>query len=374
MKCRRQLAWLGAIALTFSGCFFGGKKGEVVTPDGAAEPDKILYEKGLQDVTKGRYDVGRLVFQNLLITYPDSEYQERAKLAIADSFYKQGGTSGLLQAKAEYEDFKTFFPTSEEIDDAQMRIALTHYRQMHKPNRDATHARAAEEEFKAFVREHPESPLVEEAQQYLREVQEVLAQGDMGVAKHEFVRRNYKGAFARAATAIRSYPDFSGQDEALYVLGRVSERQQNIVAAGYYYGLVARYHPLSEFEGESRKKLEKLGLPIPDVDPVALARAQAELEDQIKRSLMGRFAKLFTKRPDVSRARKANRQPLVLGPEQINLEPGGPKEIKPLPAAPVAVPTRSVGVKIVSRSDRKVEGESETSDSTPEKEVGDSPR
>ncbi len=366
MTSRRPFAWLAVLSLTFSGCFFGGKKGEVITPDGGAEPDKILYEKGLQDVAKGRYDVGRLVFQNLLNTYPDSEYQERAKLAIADSYFKQGGTSGLLQAKAEYEDFKTFFPTSEELDDAQMRIALTHYRQMEKPNRDATQARAAQREFQAFIAEHPESPLVDEARQYLREVEEVLAVGDLGVAKHEFLRKNYRGAFNRAATAIK-YADFSRQDEVLYVLGRVRERQQNIVAAGYYYGLVVRYHPLSEFEGESRKKLEKLGLPIPDVDPVALARAQEDLQDETKRSLVGRFAMLFSKRPDVSRARKAERPPLLLGPEQINLEPGGPADHipapTPAPGASTAVPSGSLGIEIVTRPDREKGDESASPDS-----------
>ena len=46
----------------------------------------------------------------LLNTYPDSDYKEKAKLAIADSFFKQGGTSGLIQAEAEYKDFRTFFP------------------------------------------------------------------------------------------------------------------------------------------------------------------------------------------------------------------------------------------------------------------------
>lgn len=364
MTSWRPLAWLAVLSLTFSGCFFGGKKGEVITPDGAAEPDKILYEKGLRDIAKGRYDVGRLVFQNLLNTYPDSEYQERAKLAIADSYFKQGGTSGLLQAKAEYEDFKTFFPTSEELDDAQMRIALTHYRQMEKPNRDATQARAAQREFQDFIAEHPESPLVDEARQYLREVEEVLAVGDLGVAKHEFLRKNYRGAFNRAATAIK-YADFSRQDEVLYVLGRVREREQNIVAAGYYYGLVVRYHPLSEFEGESRKKLEKLGLPIPDVDPVALARAQEDLKNVTKRSLVGRFASLFSKRPDVSRARKAERPPLLLGPEQINLEPGGPADpaSTAAPVAPTAVPSGSLGIEIVTRPEREKGDESASPDS-----------
>ena len=370
MTSQRPIAWLAVLALTLTGCFFGGKKGEVITPDGGAEPDKILYEKGLQDVAKGQYDVGRLVFQSLLNTYPDSEYQERAKLAIADSYFKQGGTSGLLQAKAEYEDFKTFFPTSEELDDAQMRIALTHYRQMEKPNRDATQARAAENELESFIAEHPDSPLVDEARQYLREVQEVLAVGDLSVAKHEFLRRNYKGAFNRAATAVK-YADFSRQDEVLYVLGRVREQQQNIVAAGYYYGLVVRYHPLSEFEGESRKKLEKLGFPIPDVDPVALARSEEDFKIETKRSLVGRFSMLFTKRPDVSRARKAERPPLLLGPEQINLEPGGPADATPVPVSPVTAPSGSLGVEIVTRPDRKTDGESTSPVSSSKEQSGD---
>ena len=156
----RVLFVLMLLPLTVSGCFFGGsKRAEVVTPTGEAEPDKILYEKSLKDLEKGRYDVARLTLQALLNTYPDSDYKEKAKLVIADSFFKQGGTSGLIQAEAEYKDFRTFFPTSEDADDAQMRIALTHYNQMEKPDRDSTQAKAAERELKAFLDEFPDSPL-----------------------------------------------------------------------------------------------------------------------------------------------------------------------------------------------------------------------
>ena len=237
------MAWLGVVVLTFSGCFFGGKKGEVITPDGAAEPDKILYEKGLHDVAKGRYDVGCLVFQTLLNTYPDSEYQERAKLAIADSCFKQGGISGLHLAPEKY-------------------------------YRDETRVRAAEEEIKAFIVEHPESPLLAEARQQLGEVQEILAQRDLRAAQHDLGGGNFKEAFRRAETVIESYPDFSGQDEAIYLLGQVKEQQRNIVAAGYYYGLVVRDHPLGKFASKARKKLEKLGLPIPNEDSRALPGAK----------------------------------------------------------------------------------------------------
>ncbi|MFZ1008018.1 MAG: outer membrane protein assembly factor BamD, partial [Candidatus Sulfotelmatobacter sp.] len=59
----------------------------------SAEPDKILYDRALADVKHGRYTEGRLSLQTLINTYPDSEYLAKAKLAVADSYYKEGGTS-----------------------------------------------------------------------------------------------------------------------------------------------------------------------------------------------------------------------------------------------------------------------------------------
>ena len=34
----------------------------------------------------------------------------RAKLAVGDSWFKEGGSAALTQAEAEYKDFITFFP------------------------------------------------------------------------------------------------------------------------------------------------------------------------------------------------------------------------------------------------------------------------
>ena len=224
---RRSLGFglIFLIALSLSGCF-RTKKPEVPTPTGEAEPDKILYEKGLKDIEKGRFEIARLTLQTLLNTYPDSDYKEKAKLAIADSFFKQGGTTGLVQAEAEYKDFRTFFPTSDDADDAQMRIAMTHYNQMEKPDRDATQSKAAEREFKQFLQDFPESPLKDEATQKLREVQEVLAEGNLRVANHYMIKRRYDASIKRAVLTIKDYPDFSRQDEALFVLGQALERKK----------------------------------------------------------------------------------------------------------------------------------------------------
>ena len=44
-------------------------------------------------------------------TYDTSEYLAKAKLAIADSWYQEGGAHGLAQAEAEYKDFILFYPS-----------------------------------------------------------------------------------------------------------------------------------------------------------------------------------------------------------------------------------------------------------------------
>src|ERR1700741_859258 len=75
-----------------------------------AEPDKQLYDKALADIKRGRHETGRLSLQTLINTYPDSEYLAKAKRAIADSYFKEGGTANITQAIAGYKDSIVSFP------------------------------------------------------------------------------------------------------------------------------------------------------------------------------------------------------------------------------------------------------------------------
>src|ERR1700723_1853761 len=137
------------------------------------QPDKALFDKAMIALKKGRYDVARLNLQSMLNTYPDSEYRMRAKLAVGDSWFKEGGTAAMTQAESEYKDFITFFPDAPEAAEAQMKVGDIYYQQMEKPDRDFTKTVHAEEEYRNMILQFPDSPLVPEAKQKLREVQEV---------------------------------------------------------------------------------------------------------------------------------------------------------------------------------------------------------
>jgi len=145
------------------------------------QPDKVLFDRAMEAMKHNRFDVARLTLQTMINTYPDSEYIARAKLAVADSWYSEGGSASLTQAEIEYKDFETFFPNMAEAAEAQMKIANIHYQQMEKPDRDYTHAMRAEEEYRQLIMQYPDSKLVPQAKQKLREVQEVIAEREYEV-------------------------------------------------------------------------------------------------------------------------------------------------------------------------------------------------
>src|SRR2546423_10783591 len=112
---------------------------------GSKQPDKVLFDRAMDAMKHNRFDVARLTLETMINTYPDSEYIARAKLAVADSWYAEGGGTALSQAEIQYKDFITFFPNMPEAAEAQLKIANIHYQQMEKPDRDYTHARRAED-------------------------------------------------------------------------------------------------------------------------------------------------------------------------------------------------------------------------------------
>jgi outer membrane protein assembly factor BamD len=142
---------------------------------GSKQPDKVLFDRAMDAMKHNRFDVARMTMQTLINTYPDSEYIARAKLAVADSWYAEGGSTSLAQAEVEYKDFETFFPNMAEAAEAQLKIANIHYQEMEKPDRDFTHALRAEEEYRQLILQWPDSKLVPEAKERLMEVQEVIA-------------------------------------------------------------------------------------------------------------------------------------------------------------------------------------------------------
>ncbi len=300
------------------------------------QPDKVLFDRAEDAIKHGKYDVARLSLQTLINTYPDSEYVARAKLAIGDSWYQEGGTAAMAQAESEYKDFITFFPNMPEAAEAQMKIANIHFSEMEKADRDPTHARRAEEEYRQLIMQFPDSSLVPEAKQRLLEVQEVLADREYIIGHFYFMRESYPAAIARLKSVADTYPLYSGADVALFELGNAYEKEIEVIrrsrlpetAKGnlikqYNQGAVDAYdriltrYPLESEAREAKKRLIALKQPVPQATPEAVAQDKAEIASRGSLGTVGKVMENFHKGPDVSEAAKVG-EPTLVDPKQAS--------------------------------------------------------
>ncbi len=308
-----------ACALLLAGCHH--KVQNPLANIDSKQPDKGLYDRAIDSMKHGHYEVARTLLETLINTYPDSEYLARAKLAVGDSWYQEGGTAAWQQAEAEYKDFQTFFPNLPEASEAQLKVANIHYRQMEKPDRDFAQAMRAADEYKTLIQTYPDSPLVPEAKQRLREVQEVLAERQYRIASFYFLRQNLAASQARLQSLVDSYPLYSKIDEALYTLGQLYEREavamrkQNIpeaqkekLAADFqkhaiesYTRIITRY-PAMDRANDAKRRLEALNSPVPTPTAEAMAESKAEEQSRQDVGMMQGMLGNFKKRPMVAKA------------------------------------------------------------------------
>src|SRR5271170_3654188 len=294
------------------------QKEKKIAPVDAGLPDKVLYDKALDSTKHGHFDVARLDLQTLLNTYPDSQYQMRAKLAIADSWYKEGGTASLTQAETEYKDFITFFPNAPEAAEAQMRVGDIYFRQMDKPDRDYAKAVHAEEEYRLMLQQFPESTLVPQAKQRLREVQEVMATREADIAAFYATRNAWPATIARYQTVVDTYPQFSHMDDVLVGLGDAYEAEARFVRtmklpeagkaklekiyddqAAAAYRKVILEHSAAPHVEDARERLDAMNLPVPTPTPEQIAASVALENSRRQYRLQDRAKLLIVHQPDV---------------------------------------------------------------------------
>jgi outer membrane protein assembly factor BamD len=291
----------------------------------SAQPDKVLFDKAITDIEKHKYDVGRLTLNTLINTYPDSEYLAKAKLAIADSWYREGSRHALAQAEAEYKDFITFFPTMEEAAESQMKVCDIHFEQMVKPDRDNTHAVMADQECRQLLMQWPNSVFAEPTKQRLREVQELLAEGEYRVGSFYTAKGSYRSGANRLQAMSDHYPLFSKNDEALWELavtyGKMGEQFEEQMIDSYQR--IVRDYPLSHWADDARARLRELNAEIPETNQMAAEVQRYNMARSEEKGVLKKSITIFGSRPDLRMAAKMGE------PTMTTLMPSTPAGIRP---------------------------------------------
>jgi len=259
----------------FLGIFGGSGNDEYEDLIGSVSPgrDRELFIVATREVRKRNYDVGRLLFQTIITTYPDSPYLPMSKLAVGDSFFLEGTSSALIQAIASYQDWLTFFPTHPLSCRVILKIAESEMRQVGLPDRDVTHAKRAETKLKSLLQQCPESFLKGEAEKRLREVQDNEGLHNLLIANYYYTlavdqkKGGLKGAQSRFREIADKYPNFEFMDEVYYKLANTYLVEEETDQAARYFQRIVADYPNSEYVDKSKEQLGLIGATIPEPNP-----------------------------------------------------------------------------------------------------------
>ena len=246
---------MSSLLLLISAC--GGKTN---IPDYASEGgDQMLLQLGQQQLEAEHWENARGFFQQLVDTFPRSQYVGDARIGIADTYYYQRGAGNLVLAIAEYRDVLTFFPNHPRADYVQYQIALAYYRQRHNADRDQEPTRTAVEEIEKLIELYPNSPYAETSRELLRDCTELLAEHEFRVGEFYLkVRKHCEGAIARLKWVMENYPTYSGADKVYFNLAEALTLCGSPAEAMPYYKQLIDNYPGSEFKEAAEERLGAL--------------------------------------------------------------------------------------------------------------------
>lgn len=221
--------------------------------------DQMLLELGQNQLEEKHWDEARGYFQQLIDTFPRSQYVGDARVGIADSYFYQKGLGNIVLSIAEYRDVLTFFPNHPRADYVQYQIAYAYYRQKRSADRDQDPTRTAVEELEKLIDLYPSSPYAETGRELLVDCNETLADHEYRIGRFYMkVRKHCRGSIARLKGVLENYPTFSRIDEVYWALGEAHIKCGAPVQAMPYYKELIDNYPSSDFKDDAEKRLGAL--------------------------------------------------------------------------------------------------------------------
>jgi outer membrane protein assembly factor BamD (BamD/ComL family) len=140
-----------------------------------------------------------------------------------------------------------------------------------------------------MINSYPNSDLLEEAKQKLRDVEEILAEGTGRISNQYFHQKNYKASIDRYNEIELKYPDYSKMDGILFYHAESLRLTENAESAGKFYAEVVSDYPTSKYVKEATQHLIELSLPVPPPNPSALSRQSVQPDKSVFGKTFGAF-------------------------------------------------------------------------------------
>jgi outer membrane protein assembly factor BamD len=252
-KAQYFLVVLCLAFLLTPGC---GKKDTALSPE-IASNDELLYNLGMEAIEKDA-EKGRLYLRQVIDSFPKSFYAQRAKLAIADSYFKKGDEGSMIIAASEYREFISLFPLSPSASYAQHQIGMTYYKKVLKPGRDQSKTEQALAEFKKVITNYPLSDEAKQSEEKIRDCEERLAEHVLAIGELYYKRKAFKASTGRLLEILTEYPNYSRMDKVYFILGDSYYKWRKTEESVPYFRKLITDYPQSKFSKKATERLEEI--------------------------------------------------------------------------------------------------------------------
>jgi outer membrane protein assembly factor BamD len=181
------------------------------------DPEEHL-KKGDRYFEREKYFGSQELFKAFITRYPGHDRSDYAQFMLAESYYED---RDYPMASVEYQILVTNYGYSEYVDDGYFKQALCAFKQSPKPQLDQTMAYEALSKLEQFVQVFTQSPLIPEAQDYIKQIHYKLAEKEFKNAEFYFKTKRYISCLVYLNKIIDNYPDNEYWVRAVYMKARV---------------------------------------------------------------------------------------------------------------------------------------------------------
>lgn len=228
-----------------------------------AEDAEGNYKAGVDLLADKTYLEAEKFFERVKTKYPFSKWAPLAELRLADSKFQQ---ELYPEAAEAYKQFVQLHPTHEEMDYAEYRAGLAHFKDapasfvLFPPahEKDQRQLEQATGTLSKFLEKHPKSKYAPEARKTLDQANGRLAEHEWYVAEFYFKRRRWAGAAGRYETLVDKYPGTRHESLALMKLAQAALAQGEKHRARTALQKLIVKHPQDPLRPEAEKRLAEL--------------------------------------------------------------------------------------------------------------------
>ncbi len=174
----------------------------------------LKKQKAKEYFDAGQYVKTTEILSQILPRYRATEESESLNWMNAQAYF---GMKDYFMAGSYFKSFVEQFPFGKYAEESNFMAALCDYNIAPRPTLDQENTEMSIEGFNIFINRFPNSPKIEEAKKYVKELEEKLVEKSYVSAKLYYDMGEYKAAVVALTNSLKEYSETKYREEMMFL-------------------------------------------------------------------------------------------------------------------------------------------------------------